>query len=41
MAAATGLTKSGLFLGQSKEFFEALFELAGAADDATRECGKD
>jgi hypothetical protein len=41
VAAATGLTNSGLFLGQSKEFFEALFELAEDADNATRECGKD
>jgi hypothetical protein len=36
VAAATGLTKSGLFTGQSKEFFETLFELAEDADNATR-----
>jgi len=36
MAAATGLTKSGLFKGQSDAFFEFLFELAAEADAATR-----
>ena len=36
MAAATGLTNSGLFKGQSKEFFAALFELAEEADEAQR-----
>jgi hypothetical protein len=36
MAAATGLSNSGLFLGQSKAFFEFLFELAEDADEATR-----
>ena len=36
VAAATGLTKSGLFAGQSQGFFEALFELAGEADQASR-----
>jgi hypothetical protein len=35
MAAATGLTRSGLFTGQSDAFFEALFELAEAADAAS------
>ena len=35
-AAATGLTKSGLFMGQSQEFFETLFELAEQADAASR-----
>lgn len=41
MAAATGLTNSGLFMGQSKEFFDTLFGLAEDADNATRENGKD
>jgi hypothetical protein len=36
VAAATGLAKSGLFLGQSNGFFETLFELAERADEATR-----
>ncbi len=36
VAAATGLTKSGLFMGQSEEFFEVLFELATKADAAQR-----
>jgi hypothetical protein len=36
VAAATGLAKSGLFLGQSNGFFETLFELAEQADQATR-----
>ncbi len=36
VAAATGLTKSGLFAGQSKEFFSALNALATAADQAVR-----
>jgi hypothetical protein len=35
MAAATGLTRSGLFAGQSDAFFETLFELAEAADAAS------
>jgi len=38
VAAATGLTQSGLFNGQSREFFEVLFELAREADEARREC---
>jgi len=37
-AAATGLTNSGLFLGQSQEFFDALNSLAQAADAAVRQC---
>jgi hypothetical protein len=37
MAAASGLTKSGLFMGQSEKFFEALFELAENADAAGRD----
>ena len=37
MAAATGLTQSGLFGGQSNAFFKALFGLAAAADVATRD----
>jgi len=36
VAAAMGLAKSGLFLGQSNGFFETLFELAAQADQATR-----
>jgi len=36
MAAATGLTQSGLFSGQSPRFFKALFGLAAAADAARR-----
>jgi hypothetical protein len=35
-AAAKALTDSGLFIGQSPAFFEALGVLAGAADDARR-----
>jgi hypothetical protein len=37
VAAATGLTQSGLFAGQSRTFFEVLFELAEEADQAERE----
>jgi hypothetical protein len=37
MGAAEALTADGLFIGQSKAFFEALKELASAADAATRE----
>ena len=37
MGAAHFLTNSGLFRGQSKEFFEVLFELAEEADAARRE----
>jgi hypothetical protein len=36
VAAATGLTNSGLFQGQSKAFFSTLFELAVEADAAER-----
>jgi hypothetical protein len=36
VAAATGLTKSGLFTGQTQGFFELLFELAEEADAASR-----
>lgn len=36
MAAATGLTSSGLFAGPSRGFFEVLFELAEEADEARR-----
>ncbi|HZQ23391.1 MAG TPA: ferritin-like domain-containing protein [Terriglobales bacterium] len=32
------LTSMGLFIGQSKEFFELLLDLAAEADAATREC---
>jgi hypothetical protein len=36
MAAVKGLTASGLFIGQSPEFFSALKALAAAADAAQR-----
>ena len=36
VAAATGWTQSGLFNGQSDEFFAVLFELAEQADEARR-----
>jgi hypothetical protein len=36
VAAANALTKSGLFIGQSKAFFELLMQLANEADDAKR-----
>jgi hypothetical protein len=36
VAAATGLTQSGLFAGQSDEFFAVLFDLAEEADEARR-----
>jgi hypothetical protein len=32
------LTAMGLFIGQSKEFFEPLRDLAEDADEARREC---
>jgi hypothetical protein len=38
-AAAKALIADGLFIGQSREFFQALGELAEAADEARRECG--
>jgi hypothetical protein len=38
MAAAQFLTDTGLFQGQSRQFFETLFRLADAADEATRNC---
>ena len=41
MAAATGLTQSGLFNGQSNAFFKALLGLAAAADAATDGFGND
>jgi len=37
VAAATGLTNSGLFQGQSEEFFKVLFRLAKKADAARRD----
>jgi hypothetical protein len=37
-AAATALTSSGLFMGQSQDFFDVLNALAQAADAAVREC---
>jgi len=36
VAAATGLTNSGLFKGQPKAFFQTLFAMAEAADEAKR-----
>jgi hypothetical protein len=36
MAAVAGLTASGLFTGQSKQFFSTLKSLAAAADAASR-----
>jgi hypothetical protein len=38
VAAITGLKKSGLFNGQSSEFFTAAMALATAADAAIRQC---
>jgi hypothetical protein len=38
VAAATALTNSGLFMGQSPEFFQTLNDLAQAADAARRIC---
>ena len=38
MAAVTALTNSGLFIGQSQEFFQTLNDLAAAADAASRIC---
>ena len=40
-AAAHFLTGTGLFLGQSDAFFNALFGLAQRADRAVRECDRD
>ena len=40
-AAAHFLTDTGLFHGQSNEFFEVLFTLAEQADRAMREAGDD
>jgi hypothetical protein len=37
MGAVNGLTKDGLFIGQSPEFFEFLSDLAHEADEAQRE----
>jgi hypothetical protein len=37
-AAVAGLTASGLFLGQTKEFFSTIQALAVAADAAVRQC---
>ena len=36
MAAVQGLTASGLFIGQTNDFFKALQTLAAAADAAVR-----
>jgi len=38
MGAVKGLTADGLFIGQSKQFFELLRDLAEDADEARREC---
>jgi len=38
MAAVAGLTATGLFQGQTKEFFSTLHALATAADAAVRHC---
>jgi hypothetical protein len=38
MGAVRFLTADGLFIGQSKEFFEMLRDLASDADAAQREC---
>ncbi|EEF62826.1 hypothetical protein [Pedosphaera parvula] len=38
VAAFTGFTQSGLFSGQSKKFFDFVFDLAEEADEARREC---
>jgi hypothetical protein len=38
MAAVTALTSSGLFIGQSQEFFDTLNALAAAADAPVRQC---
>jgi len=40
-AAAHFLTNTGLFVGQSSGFFDALFELAAKADRAVRACDED
>jgi hypothetical protein len=38
MGAARALAADGLFIGQSKEFFELLRDLAEDADEAKRDC---
>jgi hypothetical protein len=38
MEVVSFLTAMGLFIGQSKEFFEPLRDLAEDADEARREC---
>ena len=37
-APCSHFTNNGLFIGQSKEFFQLLTQLAAEADDAQREC---
>ncbi len=37
-AAVAALTANGLFIGQQPKFFQAVQQLAEAADAATREC---
>jgi hypothetical protein len=38
MGVVKFLTAMGLFIGQSKEFFQLLMDLAEDADEARREC---
>jgi hypothetical protein len=38
MGVVKFLTDMGLFIGQSKEFFQLMIDLAHAADEAEREC---
>lgn len=38
MGVVKFLTAMGLFIGQPKEFFDLLRDLAEDADEATREC---
>jgi hypothetical protein len=37
VGAINGFIADGLFIGQPKQFFELLLELANEADEATRE----
>jgi hypothetical protein len=41
VAAVNGLAASGLFLGQSNQFFRVVEELAEEADEARRKCDED
>ena len=38
MGVVKFLTDMGLFIGQSKEFFQLMRDLAEAADEAERQC---